>query len=115
MKHDTDMNLNSTRGAIYVAAQSNTLRNNAISLAQTWLNAVAAANVTEAYESTKFDIWALTNTNGAGATGFQDILLGLEKGTTHTPSWSPFLPAPEPGSVALLGTSAILMVLRRRR
>ena len=115
LTHDTDMNLNSTSGAIYVAAQSNTLRNNAISLAQTWLNAVAGANVTEAYESTRFDIWALTNTNGAGATGFQDILLGLEKETPQHTQLAPFLPAPEPGSVALLGTSAILMVLRRRR
>lgn len=116
--HDSDLDIQTTSGAIYVGTQSNTLRNNAIALTQTYLNEVAAASVDESYTSTKFKFWALTSTTGNGANGnpgFQDIILATEIGSQAEQILTPVLPIPEPGVELFLALAAFLSLIRRHR
>lgn len=116
LTHDTDMNIQSTTGAIYVGTQGKRLRDNAIALAQGYLNEVAAANVTEDCTSTKFKFWALTSTTGNGANGnpgFQDLILATELGGTAEVTLSPLVPIPEPEVGAFLAMAAFWMLLSR--
>lgn len=116
LSHDTDLNLTNTSGSIYVGNQSSTLRNNAIALAQTWLNEISAANVAETYESPKFEIWSLISESGnsGNGRGYQDVLLAFDKTSPDYETLKPLLPAPEPGAT-LLCLSATFLALRRRR
>lgn len=115
VSHDSDLSLTDSTGAIYfTGTQGNTLRDNAVALAENWLDAIDSAGVTESYVSTTYDVWALTSTSGNGAGGFQDVMLALRKDTPEHSTLVPLLPVPEPGALvlALLGTMGLL---RRRR
>jgi hypothetical protein len=116
LSHDTDLSLTNTSGSIYVGTQGSTLRNNAIALAQSWLNEISAANVDETYQSPKFEIWSLVSASGnpANGRGYQDVLLAYDKTTEDYQTLKPLLPAPEPGT-SLLCLSATFLALRRRR
>ncbi len=117
LTHDADMNINSTSGAIYVGNQTNTLRNNARALAQSYLNQVSTAGINETYTSTKYKFWALTSTTGNGANGnpgFQDLILATKIGSQAEQVLSPLLPIPEPGVAAFLAVAAFCGLLRRR-
>jgi len=119
LTHDTDLSINLSSGQVYVGAQTgngNALRNNALSLAQTYLNSVAGANITASYTSTKFDFWALTDTNGAGATGWQDVILATNKNTPagQLLSSTILLPIPEPGSFVCVLLGGAICLMRRR-
>lgn len=116
LSHDTDLSLRNTGGSIHIATQGNTLRDNAINLAQSWLNEVSTANIDESYESSKFEIWSLVSASGntTNGRGYQDLLLAIDKSTPAYSNLKPLLPAPEPGS-SLLCLTASLLLLRRRR
>lgn len=113
--HDSDLSLTDNTGSIYLTGtQGDALRDNAVALAQNWLDTINTAGVTESYSSTTYDVWALTSTSGNGTGGFQDVMLPLRKGSPAHSTLVPYLPVPEPSAatLALLGTLAIL---RRRR
>jgi hypothetical protein len=116
LTHDTDMQLLDTSGLIHVGSQSNTLRANAVTLAESWLADVAAVGVTEDYQSINYEIWALTSASGnsANGRGYQDVLLALDKSSPTYDQIATLLPAPEP-AVSLLGLFGALAVVRRRR
>jgi hypothetical protein len=115
LSHDDDFSLSSTSGSLYIGDQTTAgdfaLRNNAISLAQSWLTNVNGAAINQNYASTTFDVFALTsvtgNTNGAG---FQDLVFAAPIGST----FSTLLPVPEPSSALLALTSSLLLIRRRR-
>lgn len=118
LTHDTDMDIFSTAGDIHVGSQSNTLRNNALSLAQDYLDDVDTAGIDESYVSTKFKFWALTSDSGNGVDGnpgFQDVILATEIGSVEEEELSPYLPAPEPGTASLVLLAALGLLARRRR
>lgn len=119
LTHDTDMSLTSTGGQLFVGAQSGTgsgNRTTGLSLAQTYLNTVAAANITASYTSTKFDFWALTDTNGAGATGWQDVILATNKTSSagRILASTILVPIPEPGTFLFVLVGGAWGLTRRR-
>lgn len=116
LSHDTDLSLTLDTGAIYVGTQSDTLRDNAIALAQSWLEEIASADVTESYQSSNFELWSLVSASGNvnNGRGYQDLILAYDKTSPDYNTLKPLLPAPEPGA-SILCLSAVLVALRRRR
>ncbi len=119
LTHDEDFSLSNRNGSLYINRQSisdtTTMRNNAISLAQSWLTRISGAGITDSYESTKYDVISLmSDTGNTDGKGYQDIVMGSLKGTTDHKTFSTLLPIPEPSS-SLLALTASLLVLRRRR
>lgn len=119
ISHDTDLSMTSTSGDVYIGSQGDTLRDNAIALAQIWLNAAAGANITPAYESQNFDLWALTSVTGnTDGQGFQDVIFALEKGSEPHDELTPLLPPPqipEPSTPLFILSALGAFLLRRRR
>lgn len=117
ISHDVDLSLTNTNGSIFfTGSQSNTLRTNAILLADSWLTAIDQAGITESYASANYDIWSLLSSSGnpEDGRGFQDIVLAVQKNTPAHEELVPLLPIPEPSS-ALLVLIGSLMFMRRRR
>jgi hypothetical protein len=111
LTHDDDLSLSDTSGEIYVGRQRNRQRDNAIALAQSMLDTVRDANVSDSYLSSKFSIWALVND------GLQDVILATEKGSDTDLAIEPLLPVatlPEPTTQALIGLSAGIFWFIRR-
>lgn len=115
--HDSDLDMTSTSGNVYLGAQSGGLEQNALSLASTWLAALDAAGVDETYQSQNYNIWTLVDTSGQGDTGDQDILFATEIGSAADMAISNAMAGvPEVRTVALAGLGLLLMSrLRSRR
>ena len=111
LTHDSDMDLRSTSGYIYVGTQSDTLRNNAIDLAMTMLQDVRNANISSSYVSTNFDICALTDPQ------YQDVILATKKGSSANIILNPILSdvIPEPATGSLMALVAVIGFWIRRR
>jgi hypothetical protein len=108
--HDDDLDLST--GAISLGTQSSgrdrTTRENARTLAASWVDQVKDANITTDYESSTFSFWALTNN------GSQDVILALEKDTTAEIELSELIP--EKSTYALfLGVGALSMTIVTRK
>jgi hypothetical protein len=115
LSHDNDFSLSNTSGSLYIGSQTTagnyTQRNNSIALAQSWLTNVNAAGIDESYQSTTYDVFALTSVTGnTDGRGFQDLVFAAPRGS----EFSTLLPIPEPSS-ALLALSSTLLLIRRRR
>jgi len=104
--HDSDLDLSRTDGQIYLGAQGDPRRQNALELAQLWLDEIAAANVGADYVSQSWDIWALES---VGSPGKQDILIAVAAGSPE----SLLLSIPEP-SLHLLLIGAFMALCRQR-
>lgn len=114
--HDSDLNIKSTSGEVYVGYQSSTTRNNARDLAQSWLNELSAAGIDENYTSQTMNVWAMVNTTGNGSgSGYQDVLFATRIGSTTDTLLVNNMTVPEPSTtlVSLLGFSVLFQ--RRRR
>ncbi len=115
LTHDTDMNLSNTSGFLYLGNQGgNALREAGVNIAQNMLNDVNGANLDESYASSKFKIWALVDTNGAGTTGWQDVVVAVPLGSVEEQRLSPLMPAPEPTTATLFFLSAGAFLLGHR-
>ncbi len=118
LTHDSDLSLSNTSGAVYLGSQgTSTLRNNGVSLAQSYLDTVNTANIDGTYVSTKFKIWALVDANGAGSTGWQDVIVAVPLGSSAETMLTPLLPVapiPEPGTVAFILLALGLFLLGRK-
>jgi hypothetical protein len=106
MTHDSDLNITNSTGNIYVANQSSAQRNAAISLAQSMLSDVAAANLSSSYVSTNFFIFALAN---VGNPGNQDIVFATRKDSATYAALAPLVTLPEPSVQALASLVAGLV------
>jgi hypothetical protein len=121
LTHDSDFSLTDTTGAIYIGDQTAdsatiTLRQNAIILAQSMIDEVYLANISDSYVSTNFTIWALVDDTGLGSTGYQDIILAVKKDSLSASTLESIITIPEPSTSALAGLAAGgLWILRRLR
>ena len=116
--HDSDLDLFDSFGEVYVGAQNNTLRSNALNLAQDYLDEVASAGLSADYVSSQFAFWALTSASGNGVDGnpgFQDVILATEIGSDNEQELKPLLPTPEPGPVVLVAGGLGYLLLQRQR
>lgn len=114
--HDSDLNLKSSSGEVYLAYQDSTTRNNARNLAQSWLNELSAAGIDENYTSQTMNVWAMVNTTGDGSgAGYQDLLFATRIGSANDTLLVSNVTIPEPSTllVSLLGFTVLLQ--RRRR
>ena len=116
LTHDNDFSITDTAGEVYVGTQSNTQRNNAITLAQSMLDTVRNANVSSTYLSQNFSIciWALVD---EGSPGLQDVVLATKKDSANDLVIEPLLPMPalpEPTPHTLLILSAGIFWMIRR-
>lgn len=118
--HDSDLDLSNTAGSFYLNAQTGgtnpTRRQNAVSLAQGYLDDISSSVIGAAYESTRFDILALVSDSGNGDEGFQDLVLAFEK---DSPEGETFLttanvPEPSASTLCLALIAGGLAGLRRR-
>jgi hypothetical protein len=103
--HDSDLNLSSNTGSFFLNAQTGgtnpTRRQNAVSLAQAYLDDIAASAIGATYTSNRFDILALVSDSGNGDEGFQDIVLAFEKDSPEGETFLSTATVPEPSSSAL--------------
>jgi hypothetical protein len=86
--HDDGLDISSGEIALGVqtSGSDTTTRENAIILATSWVNAVAAANITSDYESSTFSFWSLTDD------GSQYVILALEKNSTTETEFTEIVP-----------------------
>ncbi len=117
--HDTDLNLLNTGGVHYLAPQTDgtnpTRRQNAVTLAQSYLDEVAANIVDNTYVSQKFDILSLVSSSGNGSGGWQDIVLAFDKASPEAEIFNDVAVVPEASAASLLlGLAAALWMVRRR-
>ncbi len=115
--HDADLSLASTSGDIYVGSQSSATRNNAIALAQNWLDQLSSAGVTETYTAQNYHLWVLVSDSGnpENGRGYQDILIASRIGSTNDDVLRDNLTlVPEPGVALLTGLAALTFPRRRR-
>ncbi|MEM6911617.1 MAG: hypothetical protein AAF555_08525 [Verrucomicrobiota bacterium] len=110
LTHDSDLSLLDAAGNMYLGDQSSTTEANALLLAQSWLDSVAAADVDESYQSTTWGVWALED---IGSPGNQDVLFATR---IDEPEFAIFQAAaiPEP-QVSLLGFLSLLAFSQRKR
>lgn len=103
-------------GVYYIPVQNDAARDAAVALAQTMLNNVAAAGITQGYVSTTVDVWSLADDNGINAsTGYQDILFATFKESPDGQTVTPLLPEPIPEpSIAALAVLGLVVGAGRR-
>jgi hypothetical protein len=108
LTHDGDLNITNTTGNIYIGTQSNTLRNNAIALAQMMLDDVDEANINSSYVSTNFLLWALVDEGEGGTEGNQDVILATKKDSSSAEVLEPLIPIPEPTVLSFFSLAGVL-------
>jgi hypothetical protein len=121
--HDTDLNLSDTNGIHYLSTQTGgsnpTRRQNAVTLAQSWLDDVAVNVFDSTYVSQNFDILSLVSSTGnpeADKDGFQDIVLAFDKSSPEATTFEELATVPEPAHyVLLLGLLAGTLPVASRR
>ncbi|MCC5848085.1 MAG: hypothetical protein JJU29_08325 [Verrucomicrobia bacterium] len=111
--HDTDLSLSNTNGWNFVPTQAGgsdpAFRNDAIALAQSYLDEISTANIAPSYRSNQFEFWALTSitgNSGSDGPGFQDVILATNKFAQITEELSELIVIPEP---AMLGLTALTL------
>jgi hypothetical protein len=117
--HESDFSLNLASGTHFLGAQTGTRRQNAVTLAQTWLSDVEATIFDSTYVSQNFDILSLVSSTGNSdpdKAGFQDIVLAFDKTSPEATTFQEFATVPEPSHYALLigMVAAVISTLRRR-
>ncbi len=111
--HDSDLSLSNVNGWNYLPNQFGgsdpDFRNDAIDLAQSYLDQISAADVAPSYRSDKFEFWALTSVTGntgSDGPGFQDVILATNKFSALTEELTELIIIPEP---AMLGVMALVL------
>lgn len=111
--HDTGLNLSA--GSIFFSApQGNPLRDNAISLAQEWLDELSLEGIDETYTSGEFEFYALTSVTGNNGGGFQDLVLAVRRDSETLGTIETNIPEPRVAAF-FTGLLALARVLRSRR
>jgi hypothetical protein len=104
LTHDSDLNLTNISGDNYLGTQSSAFRNDAMNLAQTWLDDISSFNPSTTYTSTQFKFWALTDD------GAQDVILATLIGSDAEEELTPIIVVPENNSLALFFISLVPLV-----
>lgn len=112
LTHDDDLDISDTDGAIYLGSQSERMQRNGVSLAQEWLDEIAAAGIALDYASQVWDVWALED---VGTPGAQDVLFATPIGSEDSATLDAIWTIPEPGTTLSLSLAALLLIPSRRR
>ena len=116
--HDSDLDLSNTGGFTYLDSQTGgtnpTRRQNAVALAQTYLDEVEANIADDSYESQKFDLFSLVSDSGNGSGGWQDVVLAFDKNSPQAETFAEaVVPEPSDGAFFLGLTASLIVSLRR--
>ena len=116
--HDSDLDLSNTGGSTYLDSQTGgtnpTRRQNAVALAQTYLDEVEANIADDSYESQKFDLFSLVSDSGNGSGGWQDVVLAFDKNSPQAETFAEaVVPEPSDGAFFLGLTASLIVSLRR--
>ncbi len=98
--HDSDLDLSTGELWIDPTNNTSTTRSNTLSLAQTWLDEIAAANVLSTYEAKNWDLI------GGSSSTAQDVIIATARG---------FIPVPEPAGFIYAAVAILVLFGRRHR
>ncbi|MCC5839815.1 MAG: hypothetical protein JJT96_06805 [Opitutales bacterium] len=111
--HDTGLDLSG--GSIFFSGQQNDLlRDNAIGLAQEWLDELSLEGIDESYTSQEFEFYALTSVSGNNGAGFQDLVLAARRDSETVLTIEANIPEPRVAAL-FAGLLALAWVLRSPR